>query len=68
MPVLYRASFGYLMRHPWQLALAVIGICIGVAVMVAVVWVAVAVEVAVSVCVAVLVLVVSDGISPVASE
>ena len=36
MPVLYRASFGYLLRHPWQLALALIGICIGVAVMVAV--------------------------------
>jgi putative ABC transport system permease protein len=36
MPVLYRASFGYLMRHPWQLGLAVLGICIGVAVMVAV--------------------------------
>ncbi len=36
MPVLYRASFGYLLRHPWQLALALLGICIGVAVMVAV--------------------------------
>lgn len=36
MPVLYRASFGYLMRHPWQLALALTGICIGVAVVVAV--------------------------------
>jgi len=36
MPVLYRASFGYLRRHPWQLALAILGICIGVAVMVAV--------------------------------
>jgi len=34
--VLYRASFGYLFRHPWQLAMAVLGICIGVAVMVAV--------------------------------
>ncbi len=32
MPVLYRASFGYLLRHPWQLALALLGICIGVAV------------------------------------
>ena len=36
MPVLYRASFGYLLRHPWQLGLALLGICIGVAVMVAV--------------------------------
>jgi putative ABC transport system permease protein len=36
MPVLQRASFGYLTRHPWQLALALIGICVGVAVMVAV--------------------------------
>ena len=36
MPVLYRASFGYLLRHPWQLTLALLGICIGVAVMVAV--------------------------------
>ena len=36
MPVLYRASFGYLLRHPWQLALALMGICIGVAVIVAV--------------------------------
>ena len=36
MPVLYRASFGYLARHPWQLLLALTGICIGVAVMVAV--------------------------------
>jgi putative ABC transport system permease protein len=36
MPILYRASFGYLLRHPWQLALALIGIGIGVAVIVAV--------------------------------
>lgn len=36
MPVLYKASFGYLLRHPWQLGLALAGICIGVAVMVAV--------------------------------
>lgn len=36
MPVLHRASFGYLLRHPWQLALTLAGICIGVAVMVAV--------------------------------
>ncbi len=35
-PILYRASFGYLWRHPWQLVLALLGICIGVAVMVAV--------------------------------
>ena len=36
MPVLYRASFGYLVRHPWQLGLALLGICIGVAVIVAI--------------------------------
>lgn len=36
MRVLHRASFGYLLRHPWQLALAVLGIAIGVAVIVAV--------------------------------
>ena len=36
MPALQRASRGYLRRHPWQLALALVGICIGVAVMVAV--------------------------------
>jgi putative ABC transport system permease protein len=36
MPVLYRASLGYLLRHPWQLGLAILGISIGVAVMVAV--------------------------------
>ena len=36
MPVLYKASLGYLLRHPWQLALAILGISIGVAVMVAV--------------------------------
>lgn len=35
-PTLYRASFAYLWRHPWQLALTLLGICIGVAVMVAV--------------------------------
>lgn len=34
--VLLRASFGYLWRHPWQLAPALAGVCIGVAVMVAV--------------------------------
>ncbi len=33
---LYRANYGYLLRHPWQLALAVLGISIGVAVIVAV--------------------------------
>jgi len=36
MPVLYRASIGFLLRHPWQVALALLGICIGVAVIVAV--------------------------------
>ncbi len=36
MPVIYRASLSYLLRHPWQLTLAVVGICIGVAVIVAV--------------------------------
>lgn len=36
MPVLDRASAGFLKRHPWQLACALIGICAGVAVMVAV--------------------------------
>ena len=36
LPILYRASFGYVWRHPWQLVLALLGICIGVAVMVAV--------------------------------
>jgi putative ABC transport system permease protein len=35
-PTLYRASFAYLWRHPWQFVLALLGICIGVAVMVAV--------------------------------
>lgn len=35
-PVLFRASSGYLLRHPWQLALALLGICVGVAVIVAV--------------------------------
>jgi putative ABC transport system permease protein len=36
MSVLHRASLGYLLRHPWQLFLAILGISIGVAVMVAV--------------------------------
>ncbi len=31
-----RASLGWLVRHPWQLGLALVGICIGVAVMVSV--------------------------------
>lgn len=35
-PTLYRANSNYLLRHPWQLALAVLGIGIGVAVIVAV--------------------------------
>jgi putative ABC transport system permease protein len=36
IPVTYRASFSYLLRHPWQLALSFIGITVGVAVIVAV--------------------------------
>ena len=36
MPVLYRASIGFLLRHPWQLGLALLGICIGVAAIVAI--------------------------------
>ena len=36
IPATYRASFSYLLRHPWQLALALLGIGIGVAVIVAV--------------------------------
>jgi len=36
IPATFRASFGYLLRHPWQLSLAVLGIAVGVAVMVAV--------------------------------
>ena len=36
IPVRFRASLGYLRRHPWQLALAVIGVAVGVAVIVAV--------------------------------
>ncbi len=32
----YRANFNYLLRHPWQLVLSVLGISIGVAVIVAV--------------------------------
>ena len=36
MNVLQRASFGFLLRHPWQLGLALLGIVVGVAVIVAV--------------------------------
>lgn len=36
IPATYRASFAYLLRHPWQLALSLIGIAVGVAVIVAV--------------------------------
>ena len=36
MRVSHRASFSYMLRHPWQLALALLGISIGVAVIVAV--------------------------------
>ena len=36
MPVTWRASAGYLFRHPWQLALSIVGVAIGVAVIVAV--------------------------------
>lgn len=36
MRVLRRASFSYLLRHPWQLLLAIVGVAAGVAVMVAV--------------------------------
>ncbi|NNF17671.1 MAG: FtsX-like permease family protein [Gammaproteobacteria bacterium] len=36
IPVTYRAGFSYLLRHPWQLALAMLGVGIGVAVIVAV--------------------------------
>lgn len=36
MTITFRASASYLLRHPWQLLLAVLGITIGVAVMVAV--------------------------------
>ncbi|MDJ0938854.1 MAG: FtsX-like permease family protein [Woeseiaceae bacterium] len=36
IPVTYRANFSYLLRHPWQLALAIVGVAIGVAVIVAV--------------------------------
>ena len=36
IPVTYRASFSYLLRHPWQLVLSLIGIGVGVAVIVAV--------------------------------
>jgi putative ABC transport system permease protein len=36
IPVTYRASFSYLLRHPWQLVLSLAGISVGVAVIVAV--------------------------------
>ncbi len=36
MTMMYRASFAYFLRHPWQLTLALVGIFIGVAVIVAV--------------------------------
>ncbi len=36
MPVTLKASLAFLWRHPWQLAMAVIGVCTGVAVIVAV--------------------------------
>jgi len=36
IPASYRASFSYLLRHPWQLALSLIGISVGVGVIVAV--------------------------------
>ena len=36
IPVTWRASAGYLSRHPWQLALSIVGVAIGVAVIVAV--------------------------------
>ncbi len=36
IPARYRASLAYLLRHPWQLALALAGISVGVAVIVAV--------------------------------
>lgn len=36
IPVTYRASFSYLLRHPWQLLLSLLGVGVGVAVIVAV--------------------------------
>ena len=36
IPATYRASFSYLLRRPWQLALALLGVSVGVAVIVAV--------------------------------
>ena len=36
MTLLQRASLSYLLRHPWQLGLAILGIAVGVAVIVAV--------------------------------
>jgi putative ABC transport system permease protein len=36
LPALYRANAAFLLRHPWQLAMALLGVGIGVAVIVAV--------------------------------
>jgi len=36
IPATYRASVSYLLRHPWQLVLSLVGISVGVAVIVAV--------------------------------
>ncbi len=36
IPVTHRASLSYLLRHPWQLMLALLGVAIGVAVIIAV--------------------------------
>ena len=36
IPVTFRASVSYLLRHPWQLVLSLIGIGVGVAVIIAV--------------------------------
>ncbi len=36
IPVTHRASLSYLLRHPWQLMLALLGVAVGVAVIVAV--------------------------------
>ena len=36
IPAAWRASLGYLQRHPWQLVLALLGVAVGVAVIVAV--------------------------------
>lgn len=36
MPVVLKASLAFLWRHPWQLAMAIVGVCTGVAVIIAV--------------------------------